>query len=203
MNRKEFLKSAGKICASSCLCAAGVRSALGQEGQDTDPGAETAARAVKRMEFADIWIKRFMDVMDRTLDENKRKQLMMANGKQCFQDWIASQGRQITPQPFEKWAAERKKKNDDDSVRIEGNVIYFEYTSSAETGKTSPESVCLCPMVESKPLGISPTYCQCSIGYVKEMNEQTFGRPVEVELLDSVLYGGKRCKFKVTVLPEK
>jgi hypothetical protein len=31
------------------------------------------------------------------------------------------------------------------------------------------------------------------------MHEMRFGRPVEVELLDSVLRGGKRCKFKITV----
>ena len=79
-------------------------------------------------------------------------------------------------------------------------MIYFQFTSSAETGKASPESICLCSMVESKPAGLSPTYCLCSVGYVKELFEQTFGQPVDVELLDSVLYGGKRCKFKVTVL---
>jgi predicted hydrocarbon binding protein len=54
-------------------------------------------------------------------------------------------------------------------------------------------------MVESKPNGLSPTYCLCSLGYVKEMNEQTFGKPVDAELLDSVLQGAKRCRFKVTV----
>jgi predicted hydrocarbon binding protein len=68
-----------------------------------------------------------------------------------------------------------------------------------ETGKSSPEAICLCPMVESKPNGLSPTYCLCSLGYVKEMNEQTFGKPVDAELLDSVLQGAKRCRFKVTV----
>jgi len=33
------------------------------------------------------------------------------------------------------------------------------------------------------------------------MHERTFGRSCEVELLDSVLYGGKRCRFKITVSP--
>jgi hypothetical protein len=54
-------------------------------------------------------------------------------------------------------------------------------------------------MVESKPAGLSRTFCQCSVGYVGEMFRQKFGRPVTVELLDSVLYGGKRCRFKITV----
>ena len=54
-------------------------------------------------------------------------------------------------------------------------------------------------MVESKPAGLSSTYCACSLGYVKEMFEQKFGRNVDIEMLDSVLNGGKRCRFKITV----
>jgi hypothetical protein len=46
---------------------------------------------------------------------------------------------------------------------------------------------------------ISPTYCHCSVGYVKEMHERMFGKPVAAELEDSVLRGGRRCRFKITV----
>jgi len=200
INRKEFFVSTSKICLGACLCTLGWKKLLAQESTETDPGSKSTARAIKRMAFADTWIKRFMDVLDKTLDEKMRKNVMMTNGKVCFQEWIKSKGQKIKPKSFEKWAAQVKKRKDKNSVRIEGNVIYFEYTSSAETGKSSPEGICLCPMVESKPAGLSSTYCLCSLGYVKEMNEQTFGRRVEVELLDSVLKGGKRCRFKVTVL---
>lgn len=184
----------------ACICTTGLKKVLAQEITETDPGSKSAARAVKRMAFVDNWIKRFIDVLDKTLDKKTRKKVMMTNGKICFQEWIKSKGQKIKPKSFEKWAEQVKKSKDKNSVRVEGNVIYFQYTSSAETGKSSPEGVCLCPMVESKPSGLSSTYCLCSLGYVKEMNQQTFGRPVEVELLDSVLKGGKRCQFKVTVL---
>jgi hypothetical protein len=126
---------------------------------------------------------------------------MMTNGKTCFDEWILTQGREIRPVSFETWAARRREGSADGSVRIEGNVVYFEYTGSAEAGQASPEGVCLCPMVESKPKGLSRTYCLCSVGYVKEMHERIFGRRCDVELLDSVLYGGTRCRFKVTVGP--
>jgi len=46
---------------------------------------------------------------------------------------------------------------------------------------------------------LSPTYCLCSVGYVREMHERVLGRPVEVELADSVLRGGKRCRFRMVV----
>ena len=199
MNRKDFIKSTGKVCIGSCLCTMGIQNVIGQEGTGTEPGADTPARAVKRMKFADIWIKRFFDVLDTVLDDESKRRVMMTNGKICFQEWIRSQGRKIVPVSLETWADRVKNRLKDGSIRIEDNVIYFQYTGSAETGKESPESVCLCSMVESKPAGLSPTYCLCSVGYVKEMFDQTFGRSVEVTLVDSVLYGAKRCQFKITV----
>ena len=203
ISRSEFLRSAGKICLGSCLCAGGAPYLQAQEQAGTEPGDRTAQRAVKRMEFVDIWIKRFMGVIDSSLDEATRKNIMMTNGKICYQDWIKSQGRRIEPMDFETWAADVSSRIQDGSIRVEGNVVYFQYMGSAETGKASPESVCLCPMVESKPAGLSSTYCLCSLGYVKEMFEQKFGRNMDIELLDSVLNGGRRCRFKITVLDNR
>ncbi len=200
LDRKQLFTSAGKLGAASCLCALGAARLLADQEQGTAPGAGTAARAVKRMEFSDRWVRRFMSVLDATLDEETRARVMAANGRACFREWIASEGKKVTPVPFEQWAAKVRQDPPDAVVRVEGNTILWEYTASAETGKASPERVCLCPMVESKPAGLSRTFCLCSVGYVKENFEQKFGRPVTVELLDSVLYGGARCAFKITVV---
>ncbi|MEW6364151.1 MAG: DUF6144 family protein [Acidobacteriota bacterium] len=62
-----------------------------------------------------------------------------------------------------------------------------------------PDSFCLRPLVESKPKGLSASYCLCSVGYIQELFSRAFGQPVTVELLDSVFRGGKRCKFKIEV----
>lgn len=53
--------------------------------------------------------------------------------------------------------------------------------------------------METKPAGLSGTYCICSVGYVKQWYETLLARPVEVDLIESTLMGGKRCKFKMTV----
>lgn len=201
MDRKEFFKTAGKLGIGACFCGAagGLGTALAGIPGQVQPGDKTAERAVKRMEFADIWIKRFFDVMDKTLDEETRAKLMSLNGKTCFDDWIRESKQEITPVAFEEWAkkaAERK----EDGFKVEGNVIHYQYNGSAETGGAVEAGICLCPMVESMPAGLSPTYCHCSVGYVKEMFELRFNRKVDVELLDSVLRGGKRCKFKITVV---
>ena len=200
MDRKSFLKTLGKAGVCACAAAGGLRSALALGPDQAKPGDTTPERAVKRMEFADHWVKRFFDVMDQTLDAESRRKLMTANGKTCFREWIQESKQEIKPINFEQWAEKVNKDAKREGLRVEGNVIYFQFNSSAETGQASAEGICLCPMAESKPAGMSPTYCLCSVGYVKEMHELRLGRKADVELLDSVLMGGKRCRFKITML---
>jgi hypothetical protein len=219
MDRKRFLSTVGRIGACACMCAAvsGMSAALAAdapekkpEGQpaagpeaipETHPGEKTLARGAKRMEFAEGWVKRFFDAVDQTLDEPTRLRLMEANGKACF---IAYAGppkgkpEADAVEKFTRWVAEHGKEQ---GYSVENGVFFVEYTSSAETGKASPENLCLCPMVESKnPGGISKTFCLCSVGYVKELHERKLGRTVKVDLLDSVLLGGSRCRFRITAV---
>ena len=200
MDRKSFLKSLGRAGACACAAAGGLSAALALPAGQTKPGDKTPERAVKRMEFADHWVKRFFDVLDQTIDAESRRKLMMTNGRTCFREWIQETKQEIKPINFEQWAEKVAKGPKREGLKVEGNVIYYQFDSSAETGQESPEGICLCSMVESKPAGMSPTYCLCSVGYVKEMNELRFGRKAEVELVDSVLMGGKRCRFKITMV---
>ncbi len=214
INRKEFLTSLGKLGAG-CMCAAaaGMGAALGAQESPkpaqttpapapaaTKPGDKTVEREAKRMEFGDGWVRRFFDVVDQTLDEGGRKKLMMANGKSCFSEYAGPNQHHPGPDAVDRFKAWVAKEGKARGYAIDGNVVSFEYTSSAETGQASPDSVCLCPMVEAQKAGkFSRTYCYCSVGYVKEMHERILGRPVEVELVDAVLWGGKRCRFRFTV----
>jgi predicted hydrocarbon binding protein len=202
MNRTQFLANAARFCSGSCFCCAmgGVNILSAQQAPESETG-QTAqkSRSETRINFAEKWLTRFFDVLDSNLDEDSRKEIMMANGKACFLNWrkeIGQPVRQTTLKKFTEWVKNNVK---DDTYRVEGNVIYFQFTSAAETGLPSEEGACLCPLVETKPEGLSPTYCQCSVGYVKEWYDQLFGKSVQVELLDSVLMGGKRCRFRITV----
>jgi hypothetical protein len=220
-NRKEFLGGLGKCCLGSCLCAAalGMGSACGADSTGTKPGAagqttgaaqgggDTAPpaaappappRSEARIKFAEAWVRRLFKVLDSNLDEATRKKLMMANGRACFLEYIRETGQQIQPVTLEHLAA-RAAQRPDGSMRVDGNVIYFQYMSAAETGLPSEEGACLCTLVETKPAGLSGTYCLCSVGYVKQWYEMMLARPVDVELLESTLTGGKRCRFKITV----
>jgi hypothetical protein len=203
MDRKGFFATVVGTCA--CAAVGGMRAALGAEPADTtrgaaapQPGEESTERAAKRTEFADEWVKRFFTAVDRTLDEPTRHKLMEANGRSCFIAYAGpSRPEPVTLEQFRARIAENGKER---GYSIDGDAIAFEYVGSAETGGASPERVCLCPMVETQtPGSISPTYCHCSVGYVREMHERIFGKPVAVELVDSVLRGGKRCRLRITV----
>ncbi len=66
---------------------------------------------------------------------------------------------------------------------------------------------CHCQLVrtairDGKPK-ISPVFCYCSGGYEKLRFDVIFGEPVEIELLESVLKGDKRCRFAVTIPKHK
>jgi len=217
INRKEFMTTLGKFSAGTCLCAAaaGMHAAFGSQEspsksaqappppQDIDrtkPGEKSIARAAKRMEFGDIWVRRFFETMDRTVDEPTRRKLMTANGRACFAAYAGPPTKKAGPDAFEKFAAWIAEKGKNRGYSIDGRVISFTFVGSAETGQEAPEGVCLCSMGEAqKPGEISPTFCLCSVGYVQEMYERLLGRPVEVELAESVLKGGRRCSFRITV----
>jgi hypothetical protein len=47
------------------------------------------------------------------------------------------------------------------------------------------------------------TFCYCSAGYEKLPLEVVLGVPLEVEVLESVLAGGERCRFAVKIPREK
>src|SRR5512136_3036398 len=202
IGRKEFLATLGKGGAGLCMCAAaaGMRAAFAGQTAAVKPGDKTVERAAKRMEFVDGWVRRFFAALDKTVDEATRRKLMAANGRACFAAYAGPQKKTAGPDALEKfkaWIAQQGKAR---GYSIEGNVVSFEFVGSAETGQASPENVCLCPTAEAQKAGeISPTFCHCSVGYVQEMHERMLGRPVEVELVDSVLRGGKRCKFRMTV----
>ena len=59
---------------------------------------------------------------------------------------------------------------------------------------------CHCPRVRDTMRAseiISPTYCYCGAGFYKGIWEEILQRPVEVEVLESVLAGGEVCKIAV------
>jgi len=203
MERRTFLNSLGK-CGLSVSLLSIMPSVLVSAVQNPkvstpiDDPMQIKHSCEEKIEFAEEWLQKFMGVLDDNLDEQIRFKVMECNGKVCMTSFLKKSGQTIKPVTFEKFSEWVSKNENDGSIRIEGRSIYYAYLQNYQ-GKPAPEEFCLCPLVESKPKELSPTYCQCSVGYVREYFTQVLGQPVKVTLQESVLRGGKRCRFKVDV----
>jgi len=187
MDRKNFIKRSFQLGMGS-----GAMLLLGESNKSTAEAPSTQSTPCeKKQEFAQAWVKRLMDNLDSRLDEATRVELMESCGRACFRTSHGEAGA-AKPQPgdFHKLLAQLKEYAGEDGVRREGNTICFSYGTSGK---------CFCPLVADGPPRLSDTYCNCSLGYVKEMFERAVGKPVKVELTESLKRGGKACRFTVVV----
>jgi len=61
---------------------------------------------------------------------------------------------------------------------------------------------CFCSLMFALPerVNVSPTYCQCSRGFVEKYWEGALGRPVKVEVVETPLTtGADECKFIIHI----
>lgn len=57
---------------------------------------------------------------------------------------------------------------------------------------------CFCGQVSQTEVPFPTiTYCQCSVGWYKQLFETALGTQVEVELLQSIISGAKSCEFRI------
>ena len=72
------------------------------------------------------------------------------------------------------------------SVWHEENVLFFSYPT------------CLCDCVQRINESVSETWCLCTLGYTKNLFDSVLGCNTQVELIESVKTGGRRCVMKIT-----
>jgi hypothetical protein len=135
-------------------------------------------------------IQKMMLLLDRTVDEYKRREVMEACGRRCMGESVLKKARQIQKEASDlddllRWL------ND---AHIGGGHMYLE-------GSTIHASYdrCYCGTVSQTREPISPTYCSCSCGWFRQLFETIEGHPVEFRLLDSIIQGGESCRFLINV----
>ena len=72
-----------------------------------------------------------------------------------------------------------------DAALREGDVVKVTYPR------------CFCPLVSDFKEPLSASYCFCSAGWLKEVYETVSGKPVTVEIVETVKRGAQRCRFNV------
>lgn len=174
MKRKEFLKAA---------CGLGL---AGGVTARKAPAQTAPVKAEKpRDRFKEAWIKELMENMEKIVDPETRGRLMNACGRACarrggmlktaqqFKGDVPGYVRTIGPQVGK------------DLCRIEGDIVHWGYPR------------CYCELVEAGPERLPESYCLCSAGWVQEMFETVAGRPVRVEVIQTIKRGASDCRFIV------
>lgn len=135
-------------------------------------------------------IRGMMDVLDRAADEETRRAIMEACGRRCISAGTLAKARRLQKDA---------QGLDDLLVRLnqvpiggghlqrEGDVIQAAYDR------------CYCGSVSKARKAFSATYCRCSCGWYRQLFETLLGRPVEVELLASIIQGDERCRFLIHI----
>ncbi len=213
MDRKEFLKNSFHNCLACCGAIAGLSSALAGKGVDQAGGlaADLKKRIVtgaespdwRRAEKSLSWIKNILTHIDEQLDGPSREKLLNACGRSCYlyAEGVADD-RPKSPEQKAGFLAYLEKSGFKIERKSDITVIHFGYRGEQNPqGLSLKEGYCLCPIVEKDLSGISPTYCNCSAGYVRELVERNSGLKVRsVEVLESIKRGGKDCRFRLELL---
>jgi hypothetical protein len=182
MDRKDFFK---KSCqAGICTCA----------GFMLFPGNDMLA-STKNEEPKEDWrigfvqkrFTRFFEIIGKNTDEATRAKMIEQLGMFCAKENEAQLAEYIgqIDKYLEFVQTRWVEKAEFDRVKNEIRVTDKKRES------------CFCPLVDSKV--ISKDFCNCSKGWQKQTYETILGKPVEVEILSSIIRGSDRCSFKISI----
>ena len=91
----------------------------------------------------------------------------------------------------------------------EGNIIYQskppadpEAYKNATTQEELIKAACFCPIVKSTLDKMPRSFCYCGAGWSKQLYETVFGEKLRIEVVETVIDGGKLCKYAIH-LPDR
>lgn len=131
------------------------------------------------------WIKSLMDNLDEYADEETRAKVLENCGRTCISRSFVNRAKACmkSAKDIDKFLDRLGKIWS--HLQRDGNNIYVAYEK------------CYCPLVKTYPEKLSPTFCNCSRGWIKELFESVLERSVDVKLEKSIRQGDDVCRFRV------
>jgi len=181
INRKEFLAEVPKfiLTAWSSISFIGPRFLF-----SNSKTVDQEKKMSQKIEFLHNWISNLMKNMEQHLDEKHRIDLLEECGRACAKRHAQKEALKQRGN-LGGWIDTLKKWVGSDNVQREKCSVQVMY------------SKCFCPLVQDASPLMSKTYCNCSRGWLKEVFETVMEKPVEVRLEDSIMMGGKQCRFTI------
>ncbi len=142
---------------------------------------------------------------ERTKDVGVVHQMLQARSESFLRDTLKLSDELTTEVLARGWGvAGERRGNTIISTKIpeSGNLVkYFEETDPA----AKRQLYCHCPRMRHvlQTSGKMPQlYCYCGAGFYKGIWEEILQKPVEVEVLESVLSGGEVCRIAIRLPPD-
>jgi hypothetical protein len=179
MTRKSFLCQSAAGLAGCCavLTVPSVAAATIQEPAPRD----------SEKEFIKAWLSDLMAAIQREPDPAIRSRLVSACGRACFErhefkrNWAVA-GRGDVGKLIEALKANFEVWRDGDEVHIRYGAV---------------SKGCYCPAAKYRPAAPDDVHCHCSQGSHQAVWQTALGRPVRVDIVESVRRGGRTCRFVV------
>jgi len=178
MDRKDFFKNACGFGICSCIGAGllsngSLQAAAGDEKNDWKAG------------FTKYRFEKLIGILDSTLDEKTRDQILESLGKECAK---TGQSKRYINNPDGFFSDVLSRGGEKATYDKEKGLIRIE----------GSEKGCFCPMFNSET--VSKSICQCSVGWQTQTYNTILGKEVEAKCVESVIRGSKRCVFEIKIL---
>lgn len=173
-------------CCAMGLCSAAL---VPLPAAAADSSAARCAWLQSQLDSARLRYAKFIELLGHEVDAPTRRGLMRALGREC--------ALQYRSQTFDRYQGDVR--GFLEAAQAPGGwVEKAEYNEGAGTIRiVDRQKKCSCPLVIE---GATPSdQCECTLGWQTETYSRMLGKPVEAELLESVLRGGNRCGFRIRI----
>jgi predicted hydrocarbon binding protein len=133
------------------------------------------------------WVANVLDALDGMVDEETRVRVLESCGRKCIGGSFLVKAQALA----------KKSKNTEEFLEKMNKI--WKHLHVDKDGVFVVYGQCYCPMVKSYKGKLSPSFCNCSVGWIKELFERSLNKPVKVEKLGTIKQGSKQCKFKITL----
>lgn len=139
------------------------------------------------------WLPALIEGLDRCTTEEQRVEILEHCGRACAE-----------PDLEEVRSIREQARDQEDLLQLINERIPWCGEWVWEDGKIRTACPgCGCPLVQDGFVEYGPTFCLCSLGWVKAVFEAALGEEVEVELVQAMGKGDEGCEFLVEPRPRR
>ncbi|MFB0518822.1 MAG: DUF6144 family protein [Acidobacteriota bacterium] len=152
--------------------------------QDFDQFQSASDKAMKA-----AWLKGAIERLEKLVDKETAVKIMESCGLECCSSAMRKRAKQLmSKSPLIEEFLNKFSFGGYRFILKDNNTIIGTYNK------------CYCSQVKhTKETFITNTYCQCGVGYIRQLFESALERPVKVELIQSIIAGAERCEFVISI----